>query len=95
LKNVGVDAVIPTQDQQNLVMDTIKNIFAGKRLLQDRKNLAEIIRAHKFETGIQGAILGCTELPLALEGDREDEVVLFDTLKILAESTFKRSAGLT
>ncbi len=95
LKNVGVDAVIPNQDQQNLVMDAIKNIFAGKRLPQDRKNLAEIIRAHKFTTGIQGAILGCTELPLALEGDREDEFVLFDTLKILAESTFKRSAGLT
>lgn len=95
LKDVGVDVVIPNQDQQNLLMETIKNVFAGKRLPEDRKNLVEIIRTQKYENGIQGAILGCTELPLALDGDRVDEVVLFDTLDILAVSTFKRSAGLT
>lgn len=95
LKDMGVDVVIPNQDQQNMVMDAIKNVFAGKRLSEDRKKLIEIIRFHKDENRIQGAILGCTELPLALEGGRVDEVILFDTLKILAESAFKRSAGLS
>jgi aspartate racemase len=95
LEIVGVEAVIPNQEQHNLVMEAIKNVFAGKRLPQDRQNLTEIIRPHKFKNGIHGAILGCTELALALEADRVDNVVLFDTLKILAEATFKRSAGLT
>jgi aspartate racemase len=61
MKNVGVEAVIPDQDQQNLVMDVIKNVFAGKRSPQDRKNLAEIIRSHKFKNGIYRAKLGCTD----------------------------------
>ncbi|UCE04328.1 MAG: amino acid racemase [bacterium] len=94
LKNMGVEAVIPNQGQQNLVMEAIKNVFAGKRLPEDRENLAKIIFTHKCEDGIEGAILGCTELPLALEDETVDEVLLFDTLKILASSTFKRSVGL-
>lgn len=93
LKDKGIDAIIPNQDQQYLVMESIKNVFAGKRLHEDGKYLSEIILSHKRENGIQGAILGCTELPLAIKGDSIDDIVLFDTLKILAESAFKRSTN--
>jgi len=94
LNTMGVDVVIPDQDQQSLVMEAIKNVFAGSRLQKDKENLTEIIFSHKRENGIQGAILGCTELPLALENGKADDVLLIDTLTILAESTFKRSVGL-
>jgi len=32
-------------------------------------------------------------LSRVLENEKVDDVILFDTLKILAESTFKRSVG--
>jgi len=94
LKDMGVYVVIPNVKQQNLVMEAIKNVFAGRRLPEDGENLSDIILTHERQNRIEGAILGCTELPLALEGDSVDDILLFDTLKILAESTFKRSGGI-
>lgn len=93
LKTMGVDCVTPDQEQQQLVMTAIKNVFAGKKIPQDLENLTRLIQEYESSSGIDGAILGCTELPLVLESENIGQVKIFDTLQILAESTFRRSVN--
>ncbi|AKM30899.2 hypothetical protein AB870_13455 [Pandoraea faecigallinarum] len=78
----GVDVIVPpAQHQTERVMAGIAAVKAGD--LAAATSLLRLAAAQLVDDGAQGVILGCTELPLALDGQSSD-VPLFDTTHLLA-----------
>ncbi len=81
LSDAGIDVVIPEKDEREFIQRTIndelvKNLFLPK----SKKGFLEIIR--KLEAhGAEGAILGCTEIPLLIKQEDTD-LPVFDTTQI-------------
>ncbi len=85
LKSSGIDVIVPDQDDRDLIHrviedELVKGVFSGE---SRRKYLeiAERLRA----SGAEGIVLGCTEIPLLLEGI-ESQIPFFDTALIHAEA---------
>ena len=80
LKEAGFEVVTPTEDE----IDRIDGIIFGELAFENLKSkpyLTELVERYAREEGIEGVILGCTELPLAIkQGDVSVEV--FDTAAI-------------
>ena len=78
----GVEVFVPNKDERNLI---------GKRIYEELehgivkdstlKELTDIINRMKVDDGIEGVILGCTELPLILNQDN-CPVACFDAVEI-------------
>ena len=78
----GVEVFVPNKDERNLI---------GKRIYEELergivkdstlKELTDIINRMKADDGIEGVILGCTELPLILNQDN-CPVACFDAVEI-------------
>ena len=81
----GLEVVVPEADERQYVSDVIyQELVLGKVNPASRQRYREII-AHLVEKGVEGIILGCTEIMLLVE--QEDSVVpLFDTTTIHAET---------
>ncbi|MGZ4896822.1 MAG: aspartate/glutamate racemase family protein, partial [Candidatus Angelobacter sp.] len=63
----GVALAVPTAEEQDYIHDKyINELVPGKFLSQTRDRLLAIAARMKHEEGIQGLILGGTELPLIL-----------------------------
>jgi len=81
LNETGIETVIPDQNDRDFIDNTIFNeLGKGIISLNAKKQFLEII--NKLENqGIQGIVLGCTEIPLLISQEDTD-VILFDTLLI-------------
>lgn len=63
----NIEIIVPNQDEQHFIHDKLmKEIEIGIFKDETREELLNIIKRMKNENGIQGVILGCTELPLIL-----------------------------
>jgi len=82
LVNAGVQVVVPNSSERELI---------GKRIFEELENgivkqstlleFTDIINRMKKEDGIEGVILGCTELPLILNSENSP-VQCFDSVDI-------------
>ena len=82
LVNAGVQVVVPNSNERELI---------GKRIFEELENgivkqstlleFTDIINRMKKEDGIEGVILGCTELPLLLNSENSP-VQCFDSVDI-------------
>jgi len=93
LEDAGYIVKVPaSHDQEKLVMGAIygeKGIKAGFLTAENREKLMEASR-RLVESGAQGIIAGCTEVPLVLS--QEDlRVPFFDSLLILAREAVKEA----
>ena len=89
LLNAGVQVFVPNEQERQLI---------GKRIFEEleqgivkestRKELTDIIERMKNEDGIEGVILGCTELPLILNSGN-CPVACFDTVEIHLKSLIR------
>jgi aspartate racemase len=87
----GIKVILPTGEMQEEITGIIMEILGGKKGMKDRNRLNEIVK-YLAKKGAEAIVLGCTDLPLLLKKcDRE--IILFDTLKILAEATVLYSIG--
>ncbi len=79
----GINLVVPTPDEQtyihNRYMDELVN---GIILPETREQLLAIVERLKVEEGIDGLILGGTELPLILRDSDHKGVLFLDTTKL-------------
>jgi aspartate racemase len=88
-KKEGIEVLAPGEAIQNELTTSILrfkdtgNIEPLRRVLHD--SCESLIKA-----GAEGIVLGCTELPLALEG-RKLSVPCFDTLEILAKAVVREA----
>lgn len=87
LEKQGVSLILPNFEEQQIVDEIIVRIESGERSQRDKGLLLSIIRKLN-ERGAEGIILGCTELPLLLN-QTDSDIILLDTLDILAEATYK------
>lgn len=90
-ESAGIDLVVPNQENRRVVHDKIMNeLVNGKFLDETKEELTEIIGNLRQNRGIDGVVLGCTELPLILSED-ELGVSVLDTTRIHVEAGFELS----
>ncbi len=82
-KKIGVEVITPSNDEQDVIDKIIfDELVIGFFKQESKKKLLQIINRYQ----VDGAILGCTELPLILTQD-DAEIKLFDTLQIHVDAT--------
>lgn len=81
LENKGIEVVIPNELDRQIIHDIIYNELILGVLKQESKQSYIKIINKMIEEGIQGVVLGCTEIPMLIkQGDVPVEV--FDTTEI-------------
>ncbi len=85
----GIRVISPDRTQQNALNLVIRHVMSGSQGEEDRKVLKKI--ALDFtEKGAEAVVMGCTEIPLALNQSHTD-IRLFDTIEIIIESAVNYS----
>jgi aspartate racemase len=85
----GIEVISADDEQQKILNNVIENVMGGKQGKDDVKALKEI--GNDFQKkGAEAIIMGCTEIPLAINQSQID-IKLFNTTQILAESAVDRS----
>jgi aspartate racemase len=87
LKKLGIETLVPTEDEKQIVDDIIFNELTQGIINEDsKKKYLDVINS-LVSRGIDGVILGCTEIPLLI--NQEDvEIHALDSSKIHAEAAF-------
>ena len=88
LRKTGVKVEVPSKTDQKRLFDVIISVLNDGPTKKSQDALLSIINAYK--RGVDGVVLGCTELPLALQNVRM-EIRTFDTLQILADAVYNYS----
>lgn len=84
-----ITIVVPAQTEQDYVeAKLLSEIMFNKIFENTRQGLLEIVKRMVEEDGIEGLILGCTELPLILTRD-EYGIPFLNTSEIHAESAVR------
>jgi aspartate racemase len=83
-----IKTIIPSLEDQKKIDKILKKITLNQSDKQDKNILIKIINKTK-KRGAQGAILGCTELSLIIK-QKDSDIILFDTLLILAKKSLKQ-----
>jgi aspartate racemase len=79
----NVRLVVPTREEQNYIHQIYFNeLLKDKFLPETRTKLLAIADEMKARDGIQGLILGGTELPLLLRAEEHNDLPLLDTTRI-------------
>lgn len=86
---LGIVVITPTEDEQDEINRIIfEELVIGDFRVASKGYLLKIIDHYAQEVGIDGVILGCTELPLILK--QEDcSLPLLDTLDLHAEAALR------
>ena len=92
LENRGIHVVIPNEDQVELVNDIIYNELCLGVISNESKQQYLDIIGDLVKSGVQGVILGCTEIGLLIKQDDTD-IPLFDTTLIHAKNAALISIG--
>lgn len=88
LDKQGIEVIIPSKKDCELVEKTIFKVLEGKISSKNSKQLATITNSLK-ERGAEGVILGCTELPLVFP--KRVSIPVFDSIEILASALVRRA----
>ena len=89
LEPMGISVITPDQNGQGTVNSVIYDaVKAGRKLSEElADNFCETCR-DLIACGAQTLILGCTEIPLAMDAaglwDKLDDIVFVDTIRVLA-----------
>ncbi len=66
LKKFGIELLKPDASELPVIEDIIRSVIAGKHADADKSEYISLINK-MFDNGAQAVILGCTELPLAID----------------------------
>jgi len=78
----GIDAFVPTEDEQKAIHNIIfPNLQEGIILPEEKKTMLQIANRILFEKNADALILGCTELPLIIQ-ENDLNTLLLDTTQI-------------
>lgn len=83
-KQSEIEIVSADDNQQKLLNNVIENVMGGKQGVEDIKILKDI-SAEYSKQGAEAIVMGCTEIPLAINQSQINKK-LFDSTQILAES---------
>ncbi len=88
-QKVNILCYSPNEDLITTCTDLILNIMGGKNPDGHKEKLLKQVREMEKD-GVDGIILGCTELPVAIKKE-EISSQLFDSIKILADATLEKA----
>lgn len=83
-KGSGITVISPSQEQQKVLNNVIEHVMGGNQKLDDVIVLKEIADNY-VKQGAEAIVMGCTEIPLAINQSHTD-IKLFDTIEIIVES---------
>jgi aspartate racemase len=87
----GITMVVPDSEAQAYIHDKyMSELVRGIFIPETRAALLSIVERMKARDGIEGLVLGGTELPLILRADEYAGVQLLDTTKLHAEAIVTR-----
>ncbi|WP_064967258.1 aspartate/glutamate racemase family protein [Tenacibaculum ovolyticum] len=90
LKNMGIEAIIPEEEDRTIIHDVIYKELS-KGILNEGSQKAYIAIIEELaQKGAEGVILGCTEIPLLI-AQKDVSIPVFDTTTIHATAAFKQS----
>lgn len=88
LQKIGLDVIIPDEDERARVHDIIySELCLGIIKDTSRERMKQVIE-HLIAKGAEGIILGCTEIPLLIK-QKDSPVPVFDTTLLHAEAAVK------
>jgi aspartate racemase len=83
----GIDLVVPNAEEQGFIHEKYIGELLNKIIRSDtRDRLLEIVQRMKQRDGVEGLILGGTELPLILRDPGDSGVIFLDTTQIHARA---------
>ena len=88
LDDFGIEVLIPNAEDRTLIHNTIYNELIQGNILEASKNAFKDIINSSIENGAQGAILGCTEIPLLIKS-HDVEIPVFNTTELHAETALQ------
>lgn len=91
LKTFGIETIIPELDDRNEIHRIIYDELSKGKLTSNSKAIYLKIIQKLIQTGAEGIILGCTEIPLLIQ-QKDVSVPVFDTTTIHANAAFHFSA---
>lgn len=90
LRDLGIEPVIPTKEQQEIVNKIIfENIIPGKTTSESTKKVVEVIQQLK-DQGCDSTGMCCTELPIIIT-ERNSPLPFIDTTRLLAQKAVEYS----
>ena len=87
LKSIGLYPIVTNDKEQAHLNDIILHVMGGTQNSDDSETISSIISSMKAN-GAEGIILGCTELPLAVDHSKI-KMKLFNSIEILAERSLE------
>ena len=84
-----VELVVPSPEKREGITSILMNILSGKKLEEDRCTGMDFVNELKSQ-GAEAVILGCTELPLLING--RDYII--DTIELLAEVVVQQAISI-
>lgn len=88
-KKYGLKVIIPNKTEREYINEVIFNeLCADKFYDKSREGYIRIVERLIEQEGVEGVILGCTEIPLLL-GEKDVSVPVFDSTKIHSEAAVK------
>lgn len=80
----GIEIIAPNSEQQKIMNRVIEHVMGGNQKIEDVIALKEIARDY-CKQGAEAIVMGCTEIPLALNQSQTD-IKLFDTTEIIVQA---------
>jgi len=83
-KKNGIQVISPDKEQQKILNGVIEHVMGGHQKGDDIIALKEIARIY-LKQGAEAIVMGCTEIPLAINQTHTD-IKLFNTIEIIVQS---------
>jgi len=93
LEAFDIEVIIPELDDRNIIHNVIYDELSKGELLTSSKNAYLAIIDKLIAKGVEGIILGCTEIPLLIE-QSDVKIPVFDTTTIHANEAFYLAKNL-
>jgi len=94
-KNFNLTVVVPDAEEQDFINSVIfDEISKGIQKPSSKARIQQIIERMKNEDGVEGVILGCTELPILIKQEDVD-IHVFDTTRLHAMAAAKFALNRT
>ncbi len=89
LKKIGIEPVVTTDEEQEILNELILKVMSGKNGAAEVARLRKVVEQLK-ERGAEAIILGCTELPL-IAYHQEFSLPMVDSLEVLAKAAVEKA----